>query len=189
MRCAPRTRAGDLWSGHLRSVCEDPWGTAVLLAEIALTGCSSSPAVKPQPTPSPTPTVEEATENEVATVIAEYASDWQETIDEAYASRLTFVIGGDVVRQYVCETRERTIGLTASLASRDLRDLNVPASMKALVDDTDDVPSETNLIDVTSLCGDHGWTGDNPDCNSVLASRYSLYTQLHPKLDAWSPYL
>jgi hypothetical protein len=163
--------------------------SAGVLSLLALTGCAGNTAESAASTPTPTPTVKVATENEVASVIAEYASDWRDTIDSASDCRIVYVTGSDPAREYICETGEETIGITAGLVSRDLRKLNVPDSMQTLVTDTDTILSKINLVDVKSLCGDDGWNNAGPDCNSALAERYSLYTQLESKLDAWSPYL
>jgi hypothetical protein len=156
-----------------------------LAALVVTTGCSSAqPAA-----PTPTPTATYASENQVASVIAEYESDWRETIDSASSCRLGYVTGADPASDYVCKTREETIGITAQLATRDLRKLNVPKSMASLVDGTDDALSAISRNDVKLLCGDDGWGGDDTTCNSALASRYAAYQELEAKLDAWSPYL
>lgn len=162
---------------------------AVLLA---LTGCAATTdaATKPTQTPTPTPTEQVATEGEVASVIAEYAPDWQDVIDTASECRLVYVTGtGDPGQDYVCETREETMGVTAGLASRSLNELNVPSSMESLVADTDSVLTQIAAIDLESSCGDDGWGGDDSTCNSALGDRFALYTQLDSKLSAWSPYL
>ncbi|MCS6570343.1 hypothetical protein NYQ35_16170 [Curtobacterium flaccumfaciens pv. flaccumfaciens] len=157
---------------------------AVALAALTVSACSGGAPANP----SPTPTVVVASEKQVASVVAEYAADWQEVIDTASECRLAYVMGGDAATEYTCKTREETIGITAGLALRDLRALNVPSSMESLVADTDDVLTSISGTDLTSLCGDDGWK-DAPDCSSALADRYAAYTRLDSQLAAWSPYL
>lgn len=158
---------------------------AVALAALALSACSSEAPADP----SPTTTVEVASEKQVASVIAEYADDWQEVIDTASQCRIVYVTGGDAASEYTCETREQTIGITAGLVLRDLRELNVPSSMESLVADTDDVLTSISQTDLTSLCGESGWKDAGPDCTAALGDRYAAYTQLDSQLSAWSPYL
>lgn len=125
----------------------------------------------------------------MASVIAEYADDWRDVIDTASDCRIAYVTGSDVATEYTCETREQTIGITAGLVLRDLRDLNVPNSMESLVADTDDVLTSISGTDLTSLCGDDGWQDAGPDCTAALGDRYAAYTRLDSQLAAWSPYL
>ncbi|WP_159571656.1 hypothetical protein [Curtobacterium sp. 18060] len=160
----------------------------ILIAALGtlITGCAS------QGHEEPTPTATTASENEVASVVAEYAPDWQDVIDNASGCRLEFVTGSDAARSYVCRTSEETMGITAGLAARSLDELKIPGAMSSLVSETVTILERIAADDLSALCGDDGWNGSEEDdkaCTAALGDRFALYQQLDAKLSAWSPYL
>lgn len=171
--------------------------TAVGSLLIAVTvGCAAQPTeVAPTPSASPVETPAEATESQVASVIAKHAPDWQETIDGAYDCRFTWVLGadsGDVLTDgeaFVCMMQETTIGITAQTAVRDLEALSIPSSMEELVDETVSVLTLIGDTDLESLCGTADYPADTDECNGALSSRLTAYSLLEDALAAWSPYL
>ncbi|MFA0850165.1 hypothetical protein ABRP24_009655 [Curtobacterium sp. WHRI 8282] len=164
----------------------------ILIAALGtlITGCASQG--HDEPTRTATPTATAASENEVASVVAEYAPDWRDVIDNASGCRLEFVMGSDVARSYVCETSEKTMGITAGLAARSLNELKIPEAMSSLVSETGSILEGIAADDLSVLCGDDGWNGTDEDdkaCTAALGNRFALYQQLDAKLSAWSPYL
>lgn len=163
---------------------------AVLLAVAALTGCSSS---APEATPTPTQTSDpEATPEQVASVIAEYESDWREVIDGAFDCRFTWTMDDSPTGQLegmTCFTTEKTIGITAQLVTRDWAAMDVPASMQGLVDDTTEVLGRISDVDLDSVCGTDSIPSSTQECNEALGNRNATYLQLESQLDKWGPYL
>lgn len=110
----------------------------------ATSGERSTPTASSSATASETTkVVAEATPQQVAglPLIAGAESDWREVIDKAGECRFTWTMSeGDPVDQangMACYMRESTIGYTAQTARDELTALAVPASMTALVDETD----------------------------------------------------
>lgn len=160
-----------------------------LLAIALLTGCSP---VAPATTPSPTPTPETATPQQVASVLAQYQSDWREVVTGAGECRFTWTIDTSPtakIKGMSCYLKEQTIGITSQLVMRDWKKLTIPSSMKTIVDNTSVILTGIAAIDLKTVCGTGTVPTEAPECNSALGSRYSLYSQLGRQLDAWSPYL
>lgn len=160
-----------------------------LLAVLTLGGCA--PAA-PEPEATPTPTVPSATPEQVASVLAEYETDWRETIDQSGDCRFIWVLGtslADEMKGMTCYLREQTIGLTAQIVIRDWSTMAIPDSMAKLVDDTREVLDQIGKIDLKANCGSDAVPSDEDVCNAALGARNGLYGQLEGKLDAWGPYL
>lgn len=83
---------------------------------LILAGCNGAP---PEPAEPPT-----ATPEQVASVIAEYETDWRETIGEAGSCRFlwSFPSGSaaDEIEGMTCYLVEQTIGSTSVIAVRNL---------------------------------------------------------------------
>ncbi|WP_141881309.1 hypothetical protein [Homoserinimonas aerilata] len=164
----------------------------IVAAVLILAGCASEP--EPESSRGPEPTVVEyATENQVASVIAEYEPKWREVIEESTECRFLWVLGGSTIAEEihgdVCFMQEKTIGITAQLVLRDWEALNVPESLQSLVTDTSTVLREIGRGDLKTICGEASRPVETDECNSELAGRNMLYSQLESSLNKWSPYL
>lgn len=168
-------------------------GMAVLAVGIfALAGCSAQVPTEPvaisaSAAPSADPA---ASENQVASVIAEREADWREVIDNAITCRTDWALSPGKMSNLSCYLQEQTIINTAQLALRDFADLKVPASMSSLVDSTTVVLEQIGAVDLQGACGE-GMVepADSPECNEALGTLNFLYMTLGDKLDAWGPYL
>ncbi|WP_167131914.1 hypothetical protein [Paramicrobacterium chengjingii] len=169
-----------------------------LVAILLLAGCAS--AEQPEPaaeqeteTSTPAPEVDSATEEQVASVVAEYEPDWRETIDGASDCRFLWTTGGETAAEDIkamsCYLKEQTIVTTAQLVTGDLADLEIPESMSSLVTNTTNVLESIGDVDLTSVCGDGDVPAETDECNSALGTLNALYMQLDSTLNSWSPYL
>jgi hypothetical protein len=156
-----------------------------LVVVLVLAGCSAAP---PEPTEPPS-----ATPEQVASVIAEYESDWRETIEGAGTCRFlwSFPSGSvnDEIESYTCYLIEQTIGSTSVIAVRNLNELVIPESMVDLVDETRDALTAISDIDLAAVCGTEETPANETPCNTALGSRMQAYLTLERVLDSWGPYL
>lgn len=170
---------------------------AVVLLSSMLAGCASA---APEPTAPPEPVeveeVEYATEPQVASVIAKYESDWREVIDGAGECRLNWVNAAadesdllSSLEGYSCFMREKTLGVTAQLAVRDLEELEIPPSMETLVSETKATLLTLSSFDLEAICGTEDAPADTPECQDALGTRNYGYGVLEDQLAAWGPYL
>jgi hypothetical protein len=161
---------------------------AVLLA---LTGCSASPTAAETTvgTPSSAPTPTYATENQVASVIAEYETDWRETMDEAGGCRFDWTMSPGSITGFACYLNEQTMSTTSELVLLDLDALDIPPSMTALVADTTAVLQLIVDKDLKGNCGEAEEPADTQECTDTLGGLNFLYNTLEGRLDAWKPYL
>ncbi|TQO23770.1 hypothetical protein [Paramicrobacterium agarici] len=168
-----------------------------LAASILLTGCSSTtePATEQETeTSTPAPVVEDsATEEQIASVIAEYEPDWRETIDGAGDCRFLWVMGGDSpaddMNAMSCYLKEQTIVTTAQLVVSDLEALDIPESMSSLVTNTTNVLTSIGEVDLVGVCGEDDVPADTDECTDTIGTLNGLYMQLDSTLNSWSPYL
>lgn len=167
--------------------------SAAVLLTALLTGCTSGGVPEPEPTTAE-PAVEYATENQVASVIAKYESDWREVIEGAGECRLgwTTASSDDVqasLEGFTCYTREKTMGATTQLAVDELDALDIPPSMDALVSSTSTTLKVLAGAELESSCGEDGSPDTSSDaCTSTLGMLNTGYAVLEQDLDAWRPY-
>ena len=162
----------------------------IVAAALLLAGCSASPAAEPTRTPTPTPTPEYATENQVASVIAAYESDWREVIDGAGECRAGWVFDPGSLPGMSCWLREQTLTTTAELTIPDLGELEIPPSMVGLVASTTAVLQGIVDVGAKTVCGDGvAEPADTPECTEALGSLNNYYRMLEGELDSWGPYL
>lgn len=161
-----------------------------VLAAIVLTGCAASPV--PEAAES-SPSSDLATENQVASVLAEYEPEWRERIAESASCRFTWTLGGATIAEEIsadaCYIAETTMGITAQLVVRDWNELRIPPSMSSLVEDTSKILTAIGDIDLATICGTEARPADTPECTEALGSRNFFYGLLDSQLDKWSPYL
>ncbi len=136
----------------------------------------------------------EATENQVASVIAEYEQPWREVAEKSGDCRLVWVLDSqdDPVSKLngsTCYLRERTASTTAQLALSDLEALNVPASMEALVSKTRSALEPIANAELEEACGSEEWPIETEECSNALGANFSSFNALTKTLDAWKPYL
>lgn len=125
-------------------------------------------------------------------MLAQYETDWREVIDSALDCRFTWTLSNSPTSELdgmACYTREQTIGLTTQIVMRDWGELDIPASMQSLVDETSSVLQLIADVDLPAICGDGNVPAETDECNKALGSRSFNYTMLESKLDAWGPYL
>ncbi|MCW4458207.1 hypothetical protein [Microbacterium sp. MPKO10] len=168
----------------------------IFLLALGLYGCSggteAASGVATQSS-TPAPTNSEATESQVASVLAEYESNWRETIDSAADCRYIWSFGGDDVtgdlEAMTCYLNEQTLVMNAQTVVRDWEDMDVPSSMDTIVRETSQVLTEIGAVDLASVCGDQEAPIESDECDAELGSLNMLYSTLESKLDAWGPYL
>lgn len=167
---------------------------------LGLAGCGSGGTAEPPmptttptttPTPTPTPTVAAATEQQVASVIATYESDWRKTIDSAGECRFRWVTDPGSIEGTTCWWNEGAIVLSAGNASRQLDELTAPPSMEGIVGDTIAVLDAITSTDLATACGDTlaSAPSETDVCTEALGSLMPLYADLETQLDAWGPYM
>lgn len=164
---------------------------AMLLGIAALSGCSDA---SPSAAPSPTEAVasNEATPEQVASVLAEYDTDWREVIDGAIDCRFTWTLDDTATGQLegmACYTREQTMGITSQLVVRDWGEMEIPASMTDLVADTVAMLGLISEVDLAAVCGAEAVPAATQECTDALGSRNFAYSALGGQLDKWKPYL
>lgn len=157
-------------------------------AVLMLVGCSAEAA------PAPTADAVVATENQVASVIAEYEQPWREVADKSGECRIVWAIDSkeDPVANLngaSCYLAEQTASITAKLATDDLKAMNVPPSMESLVSKTIAALDPVAAADLESVCGADVWPVETDECNLALAQNFSSLNSLTTALDAWKPYL
>lgn len=163
------------------------------LAGMTLVGCS--PASEPDPATTSTPSAvaaDEATPEQVASVLAEYEPDWREVIDGAFDCRTTWTLDSSVTGQLEgmsCYLREQTMGMTAQIVLRDWSALEIPQEMQGLVDRTSESLQVIADNDIKAVCGEDSLPAATNECSEALGNRSMAYTLLEGKLDAWKPYL
>jgi hypothetical protein len=154
-----------------------------LVFVFALAGCSSAP---PEPTEPPT-----ATPEQVASVIAEYETDWRETTEGAGSCRFlwSFPSGSiaDEIEGMSCYLVEQTIGSTSVIAVRNLDALDIPDSMIDLVVETRIALTAISDVDLPAVCGTEEVPANETTCNTALGSRMQAYLTLEGVLDSWGP--
>lgn len=162
---------------------------------LLLTGCGaggSNAEPKPTVTPWVEPTPEEATPEQVASVLSEYETDWRDVIDSSYDCRFTWTLDDSATGQLegmTCYTTEKTIGITSQLVVRDWGAMEIPSSMQELVDDTSAVLGLISDTDLEAVCGTEPIPSTTQECNEALGSRNFAYSVLEGELDKWKPYL
>ncbi|QTX05236.1 hypothetical protein [Agromyces archimandritae] len=164
--------------------------TSTLGSILILTGCASgsAPTAVDVPTQSPEPIV--ATEKQVASVFAEYESDWRETMDGAGECRMLWVFEPGSLPGMTCWLQEQTLSTTAEIVIRDVGELEVPSSMVSLVSSTTSVLQDIVDVDAKTICdAEASEPADSDECNQALGSLNFHYTRLESELDAWRPYL
>lgn len=140
-------------------------------------------------------TEETATPQQLASIIAGEQEDWEAVIDEAGTCRLRYVRydEDDVLSSMearLCYTEEVTMGITASNAARDLKELTPPTSMHDLVEETVEALEQIASVDLEEWCGppfDPPAMSD--ECAANMGSRYSAYQSFENTLAKWGPYL
>lgn len=167
----------------------------------SLAGCGSgneadvrTPAAE-QTTPSVTVTEEQtATPQELASVVAAYEQDWRDTVAGAGECRVEWVVADEsdptsLAKSLTCFTREKTIVLSTQIVARDLRELNPPASMQSIYDDTIATLDDVASSDLEGECGNGNAPADTSECSAVLGSLMHSYDELERILDSWAPYM
>jgi uncharacterized protein YceK len=165
----------------------------VLAVALLLAGCSS-PADSTAESPTPTPTETYASENEVASVIAEYEEGWRETIDAAGRCRLLWALRDsleftDAMEAQTCWLQELTTASTAELALLDLNELDIPPSMEDVAMDTKQALSTIVGQEPRETCGEEAMPRATEFCTSIVGNLNAGYVVLSGKLDAWKPWL
>ncbi|MEA1264581.1 hypothetical protein MicroSTF_16170 [Microbacterium sp. STF-2] len=161
---------------------------------LLLAGCSAGGDAKPESTVTPwvAPTPEEATPEQVASVLAEYETDWRDVIDGAIDCRFTWTVDDTPTGQLqgtTCFTTEKTIGITSQLAVREWGEMEIPSSMQDLVASTSKVLGLISETDLAAVCGEDSEPNGTQECNDALGSRNFAYSMLEGELDKWKPYL
>lgn len=161
---------------------------AVVAVVFAVTGCAATASVDEAPQPV------EATENQVASVIAEYEEDWRAVSVEAAECRLVWTLDSpddplSNAKGTSCYLREQTATIRAELAIRDLNRLVIPSSMEELVSDTIATLQPLSNANIVEVCGDEAWPANTDECNKALGSLFAYYNTLDSALDRWRPYL
>jgi hypothetical protein len=156
---------------------------------LLLAGCTSTaPTEETTPSSAPTPTY--ATENQVASVIATYATDWRETMDGAGECRAQWTFDPGSMTGATCWLTEQTLVTTAEITVRDLDALDIPPSLASLSESTRAILQGIVDVDAKTICGD-GIADpiESPECNAALGSLNFYYSTLGNELDSWGPYL
>lgn len=174
---------------------------AALLVAVSACGSGADPGDREKASASKGPTASEtaeapatATPEQVASVIAGRESDWREVIDEAFDCRFSWTMPeddpADKADRMSCYMREVTAGITAQTTIEALAELNVPASMASLVDETNTVLHSVADVQLEAVCGDAlDGPKDTKACDLALGERMGAYTALETVLDKWGPYL
>lgn len=151
----------------LRSILAAP--TVVLLA-IGLAACAPSTA----------------SEAQVASIIAENEPQWRDVIANASDCRGSWFSGAAFSE---CWDDERQMGAEMKAAAAELRDVEPPESMRAIVDDTIAALDIIIGLDITP-CGSQPLPDlDSEACVSALGSRKVAYDDVvTPALNSWAPY-
>lgn len=140
-------------------------------------------------------TEETATPQQLASIIAGEQEYWVAVIDEAVSCRIQYVRydEDDVLSSMeasLCYAEEVTMGVSASNAVRDLKELSPPTSMIDLLEETIEVLDWIANVDLEEWCGPQF---DPPamsdDCAAKMGSRNSAYRSLETTLAKWGPYL
>lgn len=164
----------------------------IAAAVLLLAGCATTTTEDVATAPTTSSTSETATQEQVASVISRHAESWREVGDATLSCQMTYVDSktGDPIAQldtFSCFTKQRTALVTADTASKELRALTPPDSMRGLVDET--------LMRLDKLAAlDLGVCGDAPDpadkaCGGALTELDFAMRSLKSTLDAWGPYL
>lgn len=166
---------------------------SVLAAALTLSGCASG-AQPAASTSSATPSaaVQAATEQQVASVLAEYGDDFREVTKGASNCRILWTVGAetfaDKANAMTCYVTAGTANLQASIVLKKWGELTIPDSMQDLVTQTSTPLQDLADIDFGSTCGTGDVPKDTKKCDLLLGRQYGDLQALDSQLDAWKPY-